>query len=173
MPCTEGLLKSQRVESPRQTVHHIPHRSEHPHATRPSLDVLAQRAERFELDAAILLRAPVYLLFVGGTLQVLIEAGEGGERAVAHKAFVRRPIERALCRPRCRARSFVPSRPTNQPVGVRYSTVSVRSHNAAIELFARHARRAGARLEAEHEGCNGDKRPNAAVCRAHDVARLV
>jgi hypothetical protein len=139
MRCTGGLLKGQRVEAPRQTVHRILHRSEHSHATRPSLDMLAQRAERFELDAAVLLWTPVYLLFVDGALQVLIEAGEVSERRVAHEAFVRRPIPRALCRPRRRDRSFVPSRPTDQPVGVRYKTVSVRPHNVAVELVAGHA----------------------------------
>lgn len=135
--------------------------------------MLAECTESFELDAAVLLWAPVYLLFVDGALQVLIEAGEVSERRVAHEAFVRRPIPRALCRPRRRDRSFVPSRPTDQPVGVRYKTVSVCPHNVAVELVAGYARRAGARLEVERECCSGDEQPVAAASRAHDVARFV
>jgi hypothetical protein len=50
--------------------------------------MLAECTESFELDAAVLLWAPVYLLFVDRALQVLIEAGEGGECRVAHEAFV-------------------------------------------------------------------------------------
>jgi hypothetical protein len=47
--------------------------------------------------------------------------------------------------------------------------VSVRPHDAAVELSARHAWRAGARFEVERESCNGDKRPVAAESRALDV----
>jgi hypothetical protein len=120
MPRTEGLVKCQHVKAHRQTVHHILHLLENPHATRPSFDMLAECTERFELDEAVLLRAPVYLLSVDGAFQVLIEAGEGGKHRVANEAFVRRHllIPRALCSPQCRARGFVPSRPTDQPVRV-------------------------------------------------------
>jgi hypothetical protein len=75
--------KGDRVDVPRQTVHRIAHLSEHPHAARPSLHMLAESAERFELDTAVRLWAPVYLLVVERALQVLIEAGEGAEFVVA------------------------------------------------------------------------------------------
>jgi len=175
MPRTEAWLKGQHVEAPRQMFHHILHLFEHPHATRPSLDMLAECTERFELDEAVQLWAPVYLLFVDRAFQVLIEAREGGKHGVAYEAFVRvrLPIPGELCRPRRRARSFVPFGPTNQPVGVRYNAVSVRTHDPVVDLFARHARRALAMLKVEHECCNSNERPIAAASRAHDDARLV
>ena len=101
--------------------------------------MLAQRAERFELDTAVRLWAPVYLRLVDGALQVLVEAGKGVKRSVAYEAFERRSIPRAVCRPRSRARSFVPSRPTDQPVGVRYDIPSVQTHDPVVNIFARHA----------------------------------
>ena len=168
-------MKGQRVEAVRQSIHYILYQSEHPHATRPSLDMLAQRTERSKLAATVRLRAPVYLRLVGGALQVLIEAGEFGEKRVAHEAFERPRIviPRAVCRPRRGVRSFVPSRPTDQSVGVCYDMVSVRTHDQAVELLARHARRAGTGLEVERECCNRDKCLIAAASRAHDVAQPV
>ena len=81
-PIVRGL-EGDRVDAPRQTVHHIAHLSEHPDATRPSFDMLAEGAEGFELVAAVRLWAPVYLLVVERAFQVVIEAGEGSECVVA------------------------------------------------------------------------------------------
>ena len=86
-------------------------------------------------------------------LQVLIEAVERFERGVAQEALVIDPIPRALCRP-CRSahRRLVIARwPTEQPRGVRDVVILVRSHDDAVELLARHARPAGARLKVERE----------------------
>lgn len=62
--------------------------------------MLAQRAERDELDAAVRFGAPIYLLVVARALQMLIEAVECLERGVAQEALVLHPIPRALRRPR-------------------------------------------------------------------------
>lgn len=137
------------------------------------LDMLAECAERFELDTAVRLWAPVYLLLVDSALQVLIEAGECPEREVAYEALVPRPIPRSVRRPRLRRRGFVPSRPADEPVGVRDNAVSVRPHDSAVHIIACHARRAGSRLEVEHEGRNGYKRLVAAASGARDGARTV
>jgi hypothetical protein len=166
------FLYSDRAEAPRQTVHHIAYLSEHPHATRPSFDMLEQSAERAEIAAALHLWAPVYPLGVGRAYQVSIEVVELIERGVAQEALERRPIPRARRSPRWRThRSLVPSRPTDQPRWVGDNTVSVELHDEAVELRACHARRAGARLEVERECSSGDKGSVAAIARARDIAR--
>ena len=45
--------------------------------------MLPEGAERFKLDAAVRLWAPVYLFVMESAFQVLIEAGEGAECFVA------------------------------------------------------------------------------------------
>jgi hypothetical protein len=128
------------IEASRQTVHHVVDLSEHPHATGSSLDVLAQSAQRDKLATAIRLGTPVNLALVARALQVLVEAGERPERGVAQETFERHPIPRAVRRPYCRRqRRIVPTRPTEQPRGIRDDVVSVRADDQAVELVARHA----------------------------------
>ena len=59
--------------------------------------MLAQRAERGELEMAVQVWTPVYLLAVGRADEVLIEAGELTECGVAQEALIGRPIPRELC----------------------------------------------------------------------------
>src|SRR6266702_2082003 len=94
------LLNGYRIEAPSQTVYRIAHLSGPPHATRPSLEMLAQRAERLDLDGAVQLWAPVYLLVVDRAFQMLIEAVESLERGVAQEALERQPIPGARRGPR-------------------------------------------------------------------------
>ena len=168
-------LNGYRVETFRQALHRILNPSEHPHATRPSLNMLAQRAKRDELDAAIRFRTSIYLLVVARALQVLIQAVECLERRVAQEALVLQPVPRALRGPRGSAhrRLVLAWRPTNQPRGVRNEVILVRSHDEAVELLARHARPAGPGLKVERERCWGDKRLVAFAARAQYIARTV
>jgi hypothetical protein len=99
------MSSSQQAETPREAIHRVADLSEHPHTTRPSLDVLAQPAERGELDSAIRLWTSVYLDRVAWALQMLIEVRESPKRRAAQEALVRHPIPRALCRP-CRRRGW-------------------------------------------------------------------
>jgi hypothetical protein len=64
---------SQQVETAREAIHRVANLSEHPHATRPALDMLAQPAKRRKLDIAIRLWASINLVRVAWALQVLIE----------------------------------------------------------------------------------------------------
>ena len=101
---------SQQVETPREAIHRVANLSEHPHTTRPTLDVLAQPAKRGKLDSAIRLWAPVNLVCVAGALQVLVKVGEGPKRRVAQEALVCHPIPRAVRRPyRRRGGRLVPT----------------------------------------------------------------
>ena len=108
--------------------------------------MLTQPAECDKLDAAIRFRAPVDLVLVARALQVQVEPRERRERAIAHEALVRRPIPRALRRPHARRRGRLgpPKRPSEQPCRVRDVVVRIDANNEAVELFAGHARRAGA-----------------------------
>jgi hypothetical protein len=101
---------SQQVETPREAINRVANLSEHPHTTRPALDVLAQPTKRGKLDSAIRLWAPVNPVGVAWALQMLIEVREGPKRGVTHEALVCRPIPRALRRPyRRRGRWLVPT----------------------------------------------------------------
>jgi hypothetical protein len=101
---------SQHVEAPRQALHRIANSSEHPHTTRPALDVLTQPTKRDKLGLAICLWASIYLILVARATQVLIELRERPECRVAQKALVHVPIPRELRRPRRRReRWFVPT----------------------------------------------------------------
>jgi len=74
---------SQQFETTRETIYRVANLSEHPHTTRPALDVLAQPAKRRKLDSAIRLWASVNLVRVARALQVLIEVCEGPIRRIA------------------------------------------------------------------------------------------
>ena len=153
-------LKPDRAEASGQTIHHIAHLAEPLHATRPSLDMLAQRAERDEFGAARgQVGAPVYPLVVDGAFQVSIEAVERIERRVAQVALECLPVPRARRGPRRRIhRGLVPSLwPSDQPRGVRDNVLPVHLHDSAVEHRARHTRRAGARLKVERERRGRDK----------------
>ena len=101
----------QQVEAPRQAVHRIADSSEHPHTTRPALDVLAQPTKRHKLHPAVRLWASINPIRVARALQVLIELRERSECRVAQKALVRVPIPRELRRPpHRRGRRFVPTK---------------------------------------------------------------
>ena len=76
----ESTLHGQRIEAPRQVIHHIADLSKHPYATGPALNMLTQPIERYKLGPAIHLCAPVYLVLVARALQVLVEPRECGER---------------------------------------------------------------------------------------------
>jgi len=84
----ESTLHGQRIEAPRQAVHHIADLSEHPYATGPALNMLTQPTERYKLGPAIHLWAPVYLVLVARALQVLVEPCESGERRVTQEALI-------------------------------------------------------------------------------------
>ena len=90
---------SQQVETAREAIHRVANLFEHPHTTRPALDVLAQPAKCRELDSAIRLWASVDLVRVARALQVLIEVREGPKCRVARETLVCHPIPRALRRP--------------------------------------------------------------------------
>jgi hypothetical protein len=101
---------SQQVETSREAIHRVANLSEHPHTTRPALDMLAQPAKRGKLGSAIRLWASVNLVRVAWALQVLIEVREGPKRRAAQEALVCHPIPRALRRPyRRRGRRLVPT----------------------------------------------------------------
>jgi hypothetical protein len=74
---------SQQVETTREAIYRVANLSEHPHTTRPALDMLAQPAKRGKPDSAIRLWAYVDFLRVTWALQVLIEVHEGPKRRVA------------------------------------------------------------------------------------------
>ena len=91
---------SQHVEAPRQALHRIANLAEHPHTTRPTLNMLTQRTECDKLGPAIHFWASINLIIVARATQVLIEPCERHECCVAQKALVYVPIPRELCRPR-------------------------------------------------------------------------
>jgi len=90
---------SQQVETPSKAIHRVANLSEHPHSTRPALDVLAQPAKCGEFDPAVRLRASVNLVRVAWALQVLVEVRECPELRLAQEALECHPIPRALRRP--------------------------------------------------------------------------
>jgi hypothetical protein len=93
---------TQHVEAPRQALHRIANLSEHPHTTRPTLNMLTQPTKRDKFGPAIRLWASINLILVAWATQVLIELREGPEGRVAQKALVYVPIPRELRRPRRR-----------------------------------------------------------------------
>ena len=135
-------LHGQRIEAPRQTVHHVSDPSERPHATAPALDVLTQPAKRPKLGATVRLRTPIDLVRMPRALQVLVEPRERLERPFAQEALVLLAIERELRRPRLyRRRRLVAAveRALDQPVRVRDVVSRVLADDDAVEPIARHA----------------------------------
>jgi len=161
------------VEAPRQTIHHVLDLSEHPHTAGPALDVLTQPAERDKLGAAVRLWAPVYSVLVDRALQVLVEPGERIKLPVAKEALVCEPIPRALRRPchRGRGRLGAAERAGEQARRVRDVVIRVSADDELVELFARHAGRAGARFEVEQKRGMRDEGFVAVAARAAYVGR--
>jgi len=166
-------LHSQSVETPRQTVHNVTDLSEHPHATRPTLNVLTQPAERGKVDAAVRLWAPIDLVPVERTFQVLVEPHKRVERPVAQQTLICIPVPRAVSRPRhCgRGRLIVAHGPREQPVRVGDVIVRVGAYDETVELLTGHAGRARARLEVENERGVRDEGLVAAAAGAAHVSR--
>jgi len=135
--------------------------------------MLTQPTERDKLDAAVQFRAPVYLILVYRTLQVLVEPRERQERPVAQEALVRIPIPRPLRCPRDRRRRRLGATKGTSEEARRVRDVVVRicTDDEAVELLASHAGRAGARLEMEHERGVRDEDPVAAAAGAAYVGR--
>ena len=93
---------SQHVEAFRQALHRIANLAEHPHTTRPTLNMLTQPTKRDKLGPAIRLWASINLILVARATQVLIELRKRPECRVAQKALVYVSIPRELRRPRRR-----------------------------------------------------------------------
>ena len=115
--------------------------------------MLAQPTKRYKLDSTIRLWTFVNLGFVARALQVLIEPRERPKRLVAQEALVPRPIPREIGRPcRFRRRRLFPTQgPREQSRAVRDVVLRVLADDKPIQLFSRHARGAGVRLEVECE----------------------
>jgi hypothetical protein len=147
---------SQHVKAPRQVLHRVANPSEHPHTTRPALDVLTQPTKRGKLGPAVRLWASINPILVARARQVLIEPRKRRECPVAQEALICLPVPRAPRRPRCRrGRWFIPTQwSSEQSRAVRDVVICVGTDDEAIELFARHARRTSARLEMERK-CRG------------------
>jgi len=171
----ESTLHGQRIEAPRQAIHHIADLSKHPYATGPALNMLTQPTERYKLGPAIHLWAPVYLVLVARAFQVLVEPRECGERRVTQEALICDPVERQLCRPRNRRRGRLGAaqRPSKQAGGVGDVVICVGADNDAVELFARQAGRTGARLEMEYKSSVRDEGLVAAAAGAAHVGWLM
>jgi len=73
----------QYIEAPSQTLHRVLDPSEHPHPTRPALDMLTQPAKRGKFDPTIRLRTPIDLIHMAWALQVLVEPRKRLERPAA------------------------------------------------------------------------------------------
>ena len=115
--------------------------------------MLAQPTKRYKLDSTIRLWTFVNLGFVARALQVLIEPRERPKRLVAQEALVPRSIPREIGRP-CRflrRRLFPTQGPGEQSRAVRDIVLRVLADDKPIQLFSRHARWAGVRLEVECE----------------------
>jgi hypothetical protein len=166
---------SQQVETTREAIYRVANLSEHPHTTRPPLDVLAQPAKRGKLDSAIRLWASVNPVRVARALQVQIEVCEGPKRRPAQETLVCHPIPRALRRPcRRRGRRLVPTQgPSEKSGGIRDVIIRISADDDAVQLFACHARGASARLEVEGEGGGGDKGSVTAAAGTAQVGGLV
>jgi hypothetical protein len=128
-------------------LHRIANTSEHPHTTRPALEVLTQPTKRDKLGPAVRLWASINLSLVARARQVLIEPRKRPERPIAQKALICHPVPpRAPCHARRRrGRRFFPTQwPREQSRAVRDIVICVGTDDEAIELIARHARRASA-----------------------------
>ena len=171
----DSILHGQRIEAPRQAVHHIADLSKHPYATGPALNMLTQPTERYKLGPAVHLWTPVYLALVAWALQVLVEPSESGERRVTQEALICGPIERELRRPRDRRRGRLGAaqRPSKQAGRVSDVVICVGADDDVVELFPRHERRTRARLEMEYESSVRDEGLVAAAAGATHVGRLV
>ena len=135
--------------------------------------MLTQPTERDKVGVTVRLWAPVYLVLVDRALQVLVEPGEIIKRPVAKEALVREPVPRAFRRPRHRGRGRLGAaeRAGEQTRRVRDVVVRVGANDELVELCARHAGRAGARLEVERERGMQDEGPVAAAAGAAYVGR--
>ena len=135
--------------------------------------MLTEPAQRLERRVASPpgARAPVRLVRVRGAVQVLVQAGEGRERAVAQVALVPLPVPRARGRPRARHRLLLPR--TEEPGAVGEDAVLVELRHDAVHHVARDAGRAPAGFEVVDEGGAGDEGLAAALHRAVDLAALV
>jgi len=169
------ILHRKLIKAPRQAVHHIADSSEPPNPTGPTLDMLTQPTERDKLKTAIRIWALVDPLLVARALQVLVEPCERFERGIAQETLVLPPIPRELRRPHPRRgwRLVMTLRPSDQPRGVRNVVFLVGTDNQTIELLACHVRRAGARLEVEHERRGRNEGPLAAAAGTPHVGRLM
>ena len=167
-------LHGQCIETPCRAVHHVADLSKHPYATGPALNMLTRPTERYKPGAAIRLRAPVYLVLEPRALQVLVQSRKRGERRVTQEALIRCPVEREFRRPRNRRRGRLRAaqRASEQAGGVDV-VVRVSADDEAVEPFARHAGRTGARLEVEYESGVRDEGFVATAAWATHVGQLM
>ena len=135
--------------------------------------MLTQPTERAKLDAAVRLWAPIYLVLVERTLQVLVEPHERIERPLAQETLIRVPVPRAVGRPghRGRGRLIAAHGPGEQAGRVGDVVVRVGADDETVELLAGHAGRARARLEVENERGVRDEGLGAAAAGAAHVGR--
>jgi len=168
-------LHRKYIKAPRQAIHQVADPSEPSHATGPTLDMLTQPTERDKRSTAIRLWALVDPLLVTRALQVSVEPRERFERGIAQEALIRPPIPRATCCPRLRRGWWfvMTLRPSDQSRRVRDVVVRIGTDDETIELFARHVRRAGIRLEVEQESRVRNEGLVAAAAGAAHVGRLV
>ena len=115
--------------------------------------MLTQPPEHDKLGVAVRVRAPIDVFVVARALQVPIEPCEGLERGVAQETLVCLAVPRAFGRPgfRGRRRLVAAPRAAEHALGVRDVVVRVCAEDDVVEMYARHAGRAGARLEVAHE----------------------
>lgn len=134
-----------------------------------ALHVLAQRTERRKLFGTPRerTRAPILLLLVRGTREVLVQRTEQAEFAVTQEAFVRVPVPGPLRRPRLHLR--LPSVVSDHPLRVRDDVPWAVPVSVLVEQSAREAGGAGARLHVEDESGTGDEHPVAVLARTVDV----
>ena len=94
---------------------------------------------------------------------------------MTQEVLIRDPIERELSHPRDRRRGRLGAaqRRSKQAGGVSDVVVCVGADDDAVELFPRHERRTGARLEMEYESSVRDEGLVAAAAGATHVGRLV
>lgn len=130
--------------------------------------MLTQLTKCDKLCAAVRLWASINLIIVARATQVLIELRERSKCRIAQKALVCVPIPRELrCPRRRRGRCFVPTQWLSDVV------ICVNTDDEPIQLFARHARRAGARLEVVRKCGGRDERLDTAAAGTAVFGRLV
>ena len=92
---------------------------------------------------------------------------------MTQEAVIRDPVERELSHPRDRRRGRAAQRRSKQAGGVSDVVVCVGADDDAVELFARHAGRTGARLEMEYESSVRGEGLVAAAAGTTHVGRLM